>query len=103
MFPNPDPVLRHLDVTHIPEEWAALPTQERSMRGRYALLGICAGITPELAWVYALDSSPAATREIEGVILPLTDEQMEHLVSVAPARRPSRSAASDRRRAGARS
>lgn len=81
----PDPVLRHLDPRDIPDRWAAIAPKERSLRGRYALLAICAGMEPGIAWVYALDESADATHEIEEVVSALTDAQIEVLVALAEA------------------
>jgi hypothetical protein len=80
VFPNPDGVLRHLNPDEIPRAWLRLTPHDRSLRGRYALIGICAGLHPGLAWHYALDTSDVATRQIEEVILPLSDERIEEMV-----------------------
>jgi hypothetical protein len=77
----PDPILRHLDVARIPSSWSTLPARERSVRGRYALVAICAGIQGDLAWRYALDTSRAATTEIERAIEGLPDDVLERMVS----------------------
>jgi hypothetical protein len=82
-FPYPDPLLNRLPA-YRPSGFYVLSPYEQSVRGRYALIAMCAGIDRDLAWAYAM--KPEALAEIERDTLHLTDDQIEAMVrdSVAP-------------------
>lgn len=95
-FPVPDPILRHIDPEQAPLGWAATPEgYEKSIRGRYAIVAICAGLHPALAWLYALD--PAQDADTVASVGHLPDRAIEQMVVENAAQR--RSEEASRRRA----
>jgi len=80
-YPDPDPILRFLDQEAIPQSVWALEPQERAQRIRYALICMCAGLHPLVAWATALDDdTPQGEAAIEDVLSRVTDADIEQMV-----------------------
>jgi hypothetical protein len=77
-YPSPDRLLDRLPVSRAPG-WYTLNPSEQSLRGRYYLIAVAAGIQSELAWFYAM--KPEALDSIERDIGHLTDEQIEAMIN----------------------
>lgn len=84
-FPDPDPVMRFLDEEEVPQSVWLMPAQERAQRVRYALIGLCAGLEPVLAWEVALASDEESEERIAGTLRVVTDEDIEDMVRSARA------------------
>ena len=84
VFAVPDPMLRHIDIETAPAVFTYLPEgYDKSLRGRYLIMAICAGLPELLAWFYALDRDPEMTAEIEAGVLSVTDEQIAEMMATS--------------------
>jgi hypothetical protein len=77
-FPKPDRLLRHIDENMAPDAWVRMTGYEKSLRGRYAIVAMCAGFNPAKAWAMALE--PSARASIERDLATLTDMAIEEMV-----------------------
>ena len=84
-FPVPDRLERAFAAEAIPNSLLALPPQERAQRLRYAVICLCAGLHPVLAWTMALESMPEVEADIERTLEAVSDDEIVQMVKSSAA------------------
>ena len=75
-----DPILRFFVEDDIPQTAWLVEPQERAQRFRYALIAMCAGLHPLVAWATAFAIEPEIEAAIESTLSEVDDALIEEMV-----------------------